>query len=1184
MKLRRAIALVGAFGLAMSVLLPATTGMAESETVLTNDFEDATTQGWFGRGDALVEVSGDEAHAGAASLLTTGRTDTWQGPGRDMNDVLVAGATYEIEVYARSAGGDGDVTMTVQRTPAGGDTAYETVAWQVPVTDSEWVRVAGSYSFDTADNDELQLYVESPDAGLSYYIDDVVVVMTAPPPGGSEVLVSTDFETGTTEGWNSRSGNEVVEASDLDAHEGDYSLLTTNRTETWHGPVFEVTTLLEVGKTYEFDLWLKLAPGQEPADLRFSIQQDSEGESTYTTLIPNTEVGTDEWQQMSGTFTCGAEVDAAFVYAESASEPVDFFMDDFVMSVQIPPEIQDIPPLQDVLADSFVIGSAIDERETLGAPAELLTLHFNSITGENAMKPESIQPTEGNFTFEEADALVEFAEANDMLIYGHTLLWHSQTPEWFWQDENGDPLTDSPEDRQIALDRMEAHIQAVADHYGDRVWAWDVVNEAIDESQADGLRRSPWYEIIGPNYLTYAFEFAREAFGPDVKLFLNDYNTEFPAKREAMYNVVAQLQADGVPIDGVGHQLHMNLVRPVQYVDDTLTRFSDLGLLQAVTELDVSISTSTSESLPSPPPDRVIRQGYYYRDLFEVLRKHGDQLASVTMWGLYDARSWLRYWPTSRPHEAPLLFDDQLQAKPAYWGIVDPEQLPHYPQHLNIPGATPVVDGERDLVWELLPETILKGGEEGEAGTGFQARWDTGSLFVMVEIADDSIDAGDRVDLFVDDTNAKSGEYGEGDTHYAVLRDGTTEGAVTASVVETDVGYRVEALMPLMTPADLGREIGFDIRVTEAGSGELVSWSDQDHAQDTDTSRWGTLTAIEAQSYVDIPYSAAAPVVDGVIDDVWEDASMVTTNVLVEGDAEGAKGDFRVLWDDTHLYVLAEVTDPVLDAENSNAWEQDSVEVFVDPGNTKSGAYKPSDGQYRISFENLTSINGDLSVIGESLESAAVVVDGGYLVEVSIDLVGMTPEPGAFIGLEFQVNDATDGTRTAVHTWHDPTGQSYQDSSRWGVGHLIEPAPVCDVTIDGLHRGPLKVRSGVTCLTENAVVRGPVSVHNGASLIADGGKVIGPITTRRADTVILKGVRVIGPVTILRTQGEVVISGNVVRGPVVVIKNATGDNPIVVSGNKVGNILACYVNEPAPTNNDEPNDVGLFGLGQCRDL
>lgn len=1186
---RRVIGAIGAVVLAASVAAAPPALANEPVVVLASDFEDGTTQGWFGRGSATVDVSTDAAHSGDASLLTTGRADTWQGPGRDLRSVLQAGATYEIEAFVRLADApSGEVHLTMQRTPAGGDTVYERVVSNAAVTDGDWARLTGSYTFDSLDNDELQLYLESPDPEVSLFLDDVTITMTSPPPGGpSETLLESDFEDGTVQGWGAR-GEETVAATQDDARSGEWSLAVTGRTEPWNGPARDITALVSPGKTYRFSLFLKLAPDQEPADLRVSVQTDVDGDSTFQTLVDDTTVGPDAWVEFAGTYTPTREADAIHLYAESASELVDFYLDDFVFSVDAPlPIEEDIPSLKDVLADHFPIGVAIDSRETVGAPAELLTKHFNSITAENHMKPETIQPAEGEFDFGPGDELVAFAEANGLRVYGHTLVWHSQTPDWFFEDADGNPLTNSPEHQQLLLDRMETHIRTVAAHYGDRIWAWDVVNEVIDESQDDGMRRSRWYEILGPDYVAHAFRIARDAFGPDVKLFINDYNTEFPAKREAMYQLVSRLLADGVPVDGIGHQLHVNLSRPISWVEDSIERFADLGVVQAVTELDVSVSESSQESLPRTPPERLIRQGYYYRDLFEVLRAHGDKLVSVTVWGLYDTRSWLRTWPIDRPHEAPLLFDDRLQSKPAYWGIVDPSTLPHLSPTRAVPGGTVQVDGEREVQWDLQPDVVLRAGDEGQAATTFQTRWDTDHLYVLVDVADSTVDAGDKVELYLDDTNAKAGDYQPGDAHYTVSRDGTVDGDATAAVSETDDGYRVEVALPLITPGDVGREVGFDLRITDGSTGEQISWSDLNHGQDTDTSRWGTLHLIEPVAHVDIPRAATSPVVDGEIDPVWETAAVVRTEVLVEGSADGAKADVRLLWDDQRLYVLAEVADPHLDEANSNAWEQDSVEIFVDPDNTKSGAYKSHDGQYRVSFTNHRSFGGDPDVIEQKLDSATAVTDDGYLVEASIELNSMTVAPGAYIGLELQVNDATDGARTAVHTWHDPTGLSYQDTTRWGVGRLVEPeppAPTCDRTVEGTHLGPLTVTSGVLCLMPGSTVMGPLTVSSGASLIADGTQVLGTVTTDRAASVTITDSVVLGTVTVKRSTGEVTVSGNEVLGVITVDKNTTGDNPIVVSGNTLLGLLTCQGNKPAPVNNGVTNHVLGFKDGQCRKL
>ena len=671
---RAATTLAAAIALTATLLAPA--GIADvGDVVYGTSFEDGTG-GWFGRGSATLETTTDTARTGAGSLLVTGRDATWQGPGLDVSGVLEPDATYDVEAWVRLPEGTPDdlVTLTVQRTPAGGDTAYDSVAYQVPVSAGAWTEISGSYTYGGA-VDELQLYLESPTAALAFLVDDVSITVTADPPSEEPVygvVLSSDFEDGTTQGWSPR-GPEAVAVTDGDAHGGAYSLLASDRTEAWNGPARAITSVTEVGVTYEVEAWLRLAPGQDPADLRVSVQRDAGGSTTYSTVLTAT-VTADEWVRVSGSYTETSASDAVTLYVESVDALVDFRLDDVTLTAVQPPEIEDLPPLRDVLAEDFVVGAAVEVPDLVGPSGELLSRHFAQLTAGNAMKPDAIQPAEGTFTFTTADRIVEYARANDMRVYGHTLVWHSQTPDWFFEDGDGQPLTRA--DRDLALARMRAHIEAIAAHYDDgEIWAFDVVNEVIDETQPDGLRRSPWYEIVGPDYIDHAFRFARAAFGPDVKLFINDYNTEFPAKRAAYHDLVSRLVADGVPVDGVGHQLHVDLRRPVSLVDETLTRFDDLGLLQAVTELDVSTSLTSTEQLEATPQARLVEQGWYYRDLFEVLRAHSDDLASVTVWGLSDARSWLRTWPVNRPQEAPLLFDDGLQAKPAYYAIVDPASL-----------------------------------------------------------------------------------------------------------------------------------------------------------------------------------------------------------------------------------------------------------------------------------------------------------------------------------------------------------------------------------------------------------------------------------------------------------------------------------------------------------------------------
>jgi endo-1,4-beta-xylanase len=243
-----------------------------------------------------------------------------------------------------------------------------------------------------------------------------------------------------------------------------------------------------------------------------------------------------------------------------------------------------------------------------------------------------------------------------------------------FQDATGAPMTATAANKALLLARLEAHIRGVVGHYGADIGVWDVVNEVIDEGQADGMRRSPWYLITGLDYIRTAFRVAHEV-APTAKLFINDYNTNVPAKRDKLYALVAQLRSEGVPVDGVGHQMHVNIDWPsVAETEAMLQKFIPLGVDQQITEMDVSIYTSNSESFPTPPADRLLKQANRYRDLFALYRKYAANISSVTLWGLADDDTWLDTFPVTR-NDAPLLFDDNLQAKPAYWGVVDPSRI-----------------------------------------------------------------------------------------------------------------------------------------------------------------------------------------------------------------------------------------------------------------------------------------------------------------------------------------------------------------------------------------------------------------------------------------------------------------------------------------------------------------------------
>ena len=336
---------------------------------------------------------------------------------------------------------------------------------------------------------------------------------------------------------------------------------------------------------------------------------------------------------------------------------------------------RDIPSIHETLSQYFSVGAAIALPDITGVHSELLKKHFNSVTAENAMKWGSLEPAEGKIDCSIADALVGFAVANHFRVRGHTLVWHKQIPAWVFKDANGKDLLPTPENKTLLLRRLDRHIREVVSHFNEQVYAWDVVNEVIDPNQPDGFRRSPWFQITGTDYIDEAFRVAHEV-APSAKLFINDYDTTNPKKRAFLYKLVRDLQSRGVPINGIGHQMHSNIATPsAEALVETVNGFSALGLDNQITELDISVYTDAKSRYLDIADELLIRQGYRYRDLFQAFRELKGKISSVTFWGMADDHTWLKHFPITR-RDLPLPFDEQLQAKYAYWGIVDPSKLP----------------------------------------------------------------------------------------------------------------------------------------------------------------------------------------------------------------------------------------------------------------------------------------------------------------------------------------------------------------------------------------------------------------------------------------------------------------------------------------------------------------------------
>lgn len=340
--------------------------------------------------------------------------------------------------------------------------------------------------------------------------------------------------------------------------------------------------------------------------------------------------------------------------------------------------------LKDAFDGKFYIGTALNgghvtDQDT--GTIRVIKHQFNAIVAENCMKSEEVQPEEGQFDFSLADQFVAFGEQNNMLINGHTLIWHSQAPKWFFVDSVGNDVS-----REVLIARMKNHISTVVGRYKGRVKTWDVVNEAILD---DGSwRQSKFYQIIGEDFVKLAFQFAHEA-DPDAELYYNDYSMAKPDKRAGVVSMIQKLQADSVHVDGIGMQGHLGLSDPdINDFEQSLLAFSDLGVKVMVTELDITVLPSPQNNgganvadnfeyqqkmnpYPDGLPDSVIQAfNDRYLSIFKLLTRHQDKIDRVTLWGVNDGQSWRNSWPIVGRTDYPLLFDRNNQSKSVVADIV----------------------------------------------------------------------------------------------------------------------------------------------------------------------------------------------------------------------------------------------------------------------------------------------------------------------------------------------------------------------------------------------------------------------------------------------------------------------------------------------------------------------------------
>ena len=744
-----------------------------------------------------------------------------------------------------------------------------------------------------------------------------------------------------------------------------------------------------------------------------------------------------------------------------------------------PPEIEkdiedwkDSVTSDDALGKDAIAGTGIMLSEiTDDTLMKLVEKHFNAVTFGNELKPDAlfnyqlensvktktvqfdgqdllvpvVNDAGDSLDFSRADAMVdkilEWNEANPdrkIRIRGHVLVWHSQTQEWFFH-ENYD-ISQPYVDKETMNRRLEWYIASVFDHYfGEAAngkydglfYGWDVVNEAVigntyrtdTVSPAESLdeirhgNNSSWWHVYQSNeFIINAFKYANKYAPENVELYYNDFGETDNIKSEGIIKLISDVKsAEGTRLDAFGMQAHYSVdsFSAAQFKKVAQKYAAAAGKVQ-LTELDFQASAAYKSGAASKDSEYT-KMAYCHKQLFDAakdLKKNGTNVAGITVWGVIEPNSWLHSQSNlgggaDGSKQCPLLFDGKYKAKPAYWAYVD---------------ATKLEPSIQDIVVAEQKGDTISGTEysfsDDDTQAAFIPTWDKDGLNVLVSVKDATIDDTDAVTVYVDEINSA------GDVT-PVKR--TVKRSEAQAV---DGGYRATIKVP-MTDLKVAKTIGMDVKVMNKD--KAVNFNDLTGKQETSSKYYAKATLKPGIERV----TKGTVKIDGEADSAWDKAVAIPLTINLKA---SVTADAKVLWDDENLYVYATVKDPVLNKDGGDAYQQDSLEVFIDENNAKTESYDDDDKQYRINYENEHSFNGK-KCLEENVQSSAKVTGDGYVIEAAFKWTDIQPKEGDRIGLEFQINDAdASGTRIGTLSWNDETGMGWSKSSVYGTIELTAEA------------------------------------------------------------------------------------------------------------------------------------------------
>lgn len=859
----------------------------------------------------------------------------------------------------------------------------------------------------------------------------------------------------------------------------------------------DITEKVSEGEEYEFSFWAKLSDdyNKELKDSQKTVQfqpyyENGDGKQEYDTtgLISGTsaqilEAG--KWTKFEGTYKIpsGAKKVVIRILEQGDwQEPGSCIMGKYYVAnvsmkkiTKPKPEIEENIPdwkasVTESLGNGSIAGTAIMSSEisddTLMA---LVKKHFNAVTFGNELKPDAlfnyqigqsvdsttitfqgkelkvpvVNDKQENLDFSRADAMLdkilEWNNANPnnkIRVRGHVLVWHSQTPEWFFHEDYD--VAKPYADKETMNRRLEWFIFSVFDHYFGKAangkydglfYGWDVVNEAVngntyrddkvisdasDTSTSDTRHgsNSMWWRVYKSNeFIINAFKYANKYAPNDVELYYNDFGETDNTKCEGIVKLINDVKsADGTRLDAFGMQAHYNVdgFSAAQFKSVAKKYAQAAGKVQ-LTELDFKAS-STYDGTAATRESEYTKMAYCHKNLYEAikaLKEEGANVSGITVWGVIEPNSWLHSQSNlgggaSGSAQCPLLFDGNYKAKPAYWAYVDATKLQPAIQKVTI---TEAKDG--NIAGETY--TIDQGAVQAE----FIPVWDADGLTVQVKVKDTTVNDADAVTVYVDPENSASDI-----TPHKVTVARTAAAAIAG-------GYQATVKVS-MKNLKVAQQISLDVVVNN--DGKTGSFNDLTGKQESSSKYYAVATM--KPGIEKIPYGTIS--VDADADAAWGNA--VNIPLTINKGSE-ASANAKVLWDDDNLYVYATIKDAVLDKTGAQTHEQDSLEVFIDEDNGKTASYGEDDKQYRINYNNEQSFNGK-KCLAENVKSATKTIDGGYVVEAAFKWTDIKPANGTKIGLEFQINDAKDGKRIGTLSWYDETGMGWSGSNVYGTVEL----------------------------------------------------------------------------------------------------------------------------------------------------